>query len=336
LNGSSHPAAEKIPVLVLFAPTASGKTALSLSLFGQGSPYFFKGRGEIISADSMQVYRKMNVGTAKPDTFLCSQLPHHLIDICDPDEQFSAAAFVEQADRWCADIWSRGKLPVVAGGTGFYVRCFLLGLPQTPPSDPALRDKLRRRVDSGEAETLYRELMTHDPVSADRIHQNDVYRIIRALEVFYLTGRPLSSFELSSELRSGYRFCILVLGRSRTELYRRIDNRTEEMFRSGLVSEYNALVRAGYTASDPGMQAIGYRELAEAFPFGLEHPENHEKELGAVREKIKRASRRYAKKQYTFMKDIPGAVFCPLNEGETASATVIGNITDFCSSLHLT
>jgi tRNA dimethylallyltransferase len=337
LNSSNLSAGTpKIPVLVIFAPTASGKTVLSFSLFGQNSPFFFKGKAEIVNADSMQVYRGMDIGTAKPDAELQHEIPHHLIDICNPDEQFSVSSFVRKADACCAEIWRRGKLPVVMGGAGFYIRCFLTGLPEAPQGEPIIRRQLEKRAALEDSRILYKELIQCDPVSAVHIHPNDAYRIVRALEVFHSTGRPLSSFPLSRELRKNYNFCILVLGRSRRDLYERIDKRTDAMFEQGLIEEYNRLIHDGYRASDPGMRAIGYREFADTFPSGVDSSCLHDAQLDGIREQIKQNSRRYAKKQYTAMSGIPEASFCPLPEGLDFSETVSGKITAFYSAVYLT
>lgn len=284
-----------IPVVVIYAPTATGKTALILNLFGNGSPSFFNGKAELISADSMQVYRGMNIGTAKPTLDEQAKIPHHLIDICDIKEQFSVAEFVERSDKLCSQIFERGKIPVIAGGTGFYIRNFILGLPQTPESDPLIREKLKIRLESEGNEVLYSELQKYDPVSAKKIHVNDSYRLLRALEVFYTTGRPRSFFEMNSFHRTNYRFLILIPERNRDELYNRINLRVEQMFDDGLETEVRKLISEGAVASDPGMQAIGYREWFV------------NSDLEIIKEEIKKNSRRYAKKQYTYMKGISNA-----------------------------
>lgn len=286
----------KIPVIVIFAPTATGKTALTQTLFGSGSHSFFKDRAEIISADSMAVYKFMDIGTAKPDQALQNEIPHHMIDMVTPDVQFSVSEFVENADRFCKEIWGRGKIPVVAGGTGFYIRNFLLGLPETPESDPQIRNNLKAELDQYGLEYMYQKLATVDPESAQKINQNDAYRILRALEVFYLTGKPRSSFELSTKLRDQYDFFTIILERDRDALYSRIDLRVDQMFADGLESEVEFLTSKGYTKEMPGLQAIGYRE----FFMNLQS-------AGEIREKIKYDSHKYAKKQYVFMKGIPGA-----------------------------
>jgi tRNA dimethylallyltransferase len=290
-----------IPALILFGPTASGKTEFLESLFaGPGAPF----AGEVVSADSMQVYRGMDIGTAKPGPELLARLPHHLIDIRNPDEQFNAGEFVRLADEACINISGRGKLPVISGGTGFYLRNFVLGLPETPPSDPQIRQALNEELKAKGIEPLAGELARCDPVSAGRIHIHDEYRLLRALEVYRLTGRPLSSYAVSAAAgdRPHYRFLILGLRRPREEVYRRIDERCAGMFRQGLPSEAHRLFEAGYTPEDPGMRAIGYREFFTEGEGGawrfIEETE--------VETLVARNSRRYAKRQETFFASLPG------------------------------
>jgi tRNA dimethylallyltransferase len=289
-----------IPVILVFGPTASGKTSLALELFGG------TGSAEIVSADSMQVYRGMDIGTAKPDASCLSALPHHLIDIRNPDEQFCAGDFVRLADEACADIHSRGKVPVVLGGTAFYIKHFLYGLPVTPESDPETRNALISRMKAEGADVLHRELASVDPESAARIHVRDEYRILRALEVFAASGKPLSSFGLARSFRDGYRFLAFALERGREELNARIDARVDGMFDAGLAREVALLREAGFVASDPGMQAIGYREFFD--------PEAASLGEGAIRERIKIDSRKYAKRQETFIRPMRGIVHVPAGD----------------------
>lgn len=295
-----------LPVLVIFAPTACGKTALAEELFGQGSLFRFKGRAEVISADSQAVYKGLDIGTAKPSAVQRSEIPYHLIDVACPQEQFSLGNFMEAADRLCGEIWSRGKIPVVLGGTGFYIRNFLLGAPCTPESRSEIRSQIRQKLACAGAEALFAELEIVDPAYAEKISVHDEYRICRALEVFYSCGKPLSSFLLPSQLRSGYDFCTLVLSRPAQELCRRIDARVEQMFEQGLVQEVARLRRNGVTADCPAMKAIGYSEF---FISGLS--------LSQIKERIKTDSRRYAKKQRAFMRGIPGAVTVSADDKET-------------------
>ena len=290
------------PALILFGPTASGKTELLERLFA--GPRALR-RAEIVSADSVQVYRGLDIGSAKPPAAVLAALPHHLIDICRPDEQFNVGDFVRLADRACADIAGRGGLPVISGGAGFYLRNFVLGLPEAPPSDPLVRRALEAEFRERGAQALMEELAACDPVSAGRIHPNDGYRLRRALEVFRSSGRPLSSFASSGaapENRPRRPLLIFGLERPREEVYRRIDERCALMFRQGLPDEVRRLHEAGCGPGDPGMRAIGYREF-----FIEESPGQWriDGDTDRVRDLVARNSRRYAKRQSTFFASIP-------------------------------
>lgn len=299
--------AGSVPILILFGPTASGKTALAEKLFTGAHPLC---RAEIISADSMQVYRGMDIGTAKPDPELRKKLPHHLIDIRNPDEQFNAGDFVRLADKACFEIIGRSALPVLLGGTGFYLKNFIYGLPTAPPSDPALRAVLKAELDKKGPEALLERLAALDPVSAEKIHGNDSYRLLRALEVCVSSGLPLSSFAQETVKRPAFRFIIAGLQLPRKELYRRIDSRCEDMFRSGLAEEVEGLYNRGYTPRDPGLRAIGYREFFVEEGAGTSvNPGTSRwrlsRDIDGVKALVSRNSRRYAKRQETFFAPIP-------------------------------
>ena len=299
-----------IPVLVLFGPTASGKTSILQKLFNSSNSL----QAEIVSADSMQVYRGMDIGTAKPSAEEQKQLPHHLIDIRFPSQQFNVGDFVRLADTTCTQIASRGKLPVVSGGTGFYLKNFIMGLSEAPPSDMVIRERLKQELRENGAAALMEELTACDPISANRIHINDEYRLLRALEVYRSCGSPLSSFEVSAiEKRNNFRFIIIGLSRPREELYRRINLRCAEMFRQGLPAEVNSLFQAGYTPNDPGMRAIGYREFFVETEEGwrISHDQN------GVQALIAQNSRRYAKRQITFFAGIPDVKWVEFGSDDT-------------------
>jgi len=311
-------------VFILFGPTASGKTALLQRL---------DKNIEIISADSMQVYRGMDIGTAKPTAEERSKTPHHLIDIRNPDEQFNAGDFVRLAEDACRAALARGALPVVSGGTGFYIKNLVMGLSEAPPSDQALRLELKKELALRGAPSLMEELAKADPVSTARIHINDEYRLLRALEVFRLAGRPLSSYAspwnlppspkgevplryLPSESytdNSPFRFLLAGLRRSREELYRRINERTAAMFRDGLAAEVRRLYEAGFTPENPGLKAIGYREFFVRDPGGAWRLSEDFAGLEAL---VAQNSRRYAKRQITFFASIPGVKWIDC-EGDT-------------------
>ena len=261
----------------------------------------------MINADSMQVYRRMDIGTAKPSHSVLAHIPHHLIDVVDPCEQFNAGHFVHQADTCVTDICGRKKIPVLSGGTAFYLKNFIFGLPHAPPGSKRIRDKLTIMA-QGKGGHLYLldELKSVDPPTAARLNENDIYRIVRALEVYRLTGRALSSFEVPAIPRRQYSFLIILppwrqysfliigLRRDRNDLYDRINRRVEEMFAKGLVKEVKDLISSGYGPDDPGMRAIGYREF-----FRMQRGC---RTLADTSELIKRNSRRFAKRQIAFFK----------------------------------
>lgn len=309
---------KKIPVIVIFAPTATGKTALTLKLFGSGSHSLFKDKAEIISADSMAVYKYMNIGTAKPDKTVLSQIPHHLIDFLEPNFQFSVNEFVRRSDLLCTEIYSRGKIPAIVGGTGFYIRNFLLGLPKTPESNTEIRTQLKNELEKSGIDFMYEKLKLVDNESAQKINKNDAYRILRALEVFYLTGKPRSSFSLSEKLRENYDFFTVILERDRSDLYERIDMRIEQMFSQGLEQEVQSLIEKGFTKDDAGMKAIGYREFFEGFDSPAE-----------IKEKIKHDSHKYAKKQYVFMKGICNAKIYNIPKEVDYTEEIISDLKTF-------
>ena len=305
----------KIPVLVIFAPTASGKTALTRELFSpQGSHFILN--AEVISADSQAVYKEMDIGTAKPDKSLCIEIPHHLINLLNPDQQYNVSDFVDEADEACQQIYSRGRLPVVCGGTGFYIRNFLYGVAPTPISDEKLRNELKERIAREGNDALYEELKKIDSESAEKIHPNDAYRICRALEVYYLTGQKRSSFkpEGQGQLRSKYDFLFIVLEPQREVLYERIRQRVDMMFDAGLENEVRALIAKGYTKETPGMKAIGYSEWFES------------NNIEEIREAIKHHSCKYAKKQYTYIRDIPGSTVIDFSGSEEDFEKITGLI----------
>ena len=288
----------KIPVIVIFAPTASGKTALTKELFSEQGSHFIL-NAEVISADSQAVYKGMDIGTAKPEPELQKIIPHHLINILNPDQQYNVSDFLDQADKLCQDIYSRGKIPVICGGTGFYIRSFLYGIPKTPESDETVRNQLKERIQKEGNAVLYEELKKIDPQSAQKIHPNDSYRICRALEVYYLTGKPRTDFAITLELRPQYDFTFIVLEPPRELLYERINQRVDQMISQGLEQEVKSLLEQGYTKDSPGLKAIGYQEW-----FQYQNKEE-------VVNQIKHHTRKYAKKQYTYIRDIPNSIIIP-------------------------
>jgi tRNA dimethylallyltransferase len=305
-----------VPVFILFGPTASGKTSILLELFNLSSRL----QAEVVSADSMQVYRGMDIGTAKPSKDERNRLPHHLIDIREPSQQFNAGDFVRLADEACHQITERGKLPVISGGTGFYLKNFIMGLSEAPPSDKETRAVLKHELKEKGTAALMEELASGDPVSAKRIHINDEYRLLRALETLRFSSKPLSSFEASpARNNSRFRFLIIGISRPREELYLRINLRCAEMFRQGLADEVRALYEAGFTPNDPGLRAIGYREF---FIEEIDNPGHWRlsQDICGVQALVAQNSRRYAKRQITFFARLPGVKWIEGGESKKETA----------------
>ena len=295
---------EKIPVIAVVGPTATGKTALGIGLarrFG----------GEIVSCDSMQIYRGLPIGTAQPDQEELAQAPHHLVGFLDVGEPFSVSDYVNLAGRIITEIAGRGKLPILVGGTGLYARSLLRGFSfEESARDDSLREALFREAEERGPEALYRRLQEQDPVAAGEIHPHNVKRVIRALEYIQLSGEPFSrQAARSKEAQSPYRYCMLVLGfRDRQKLYQRIDRRVDRMLELGLLKEAEGFYRRCKEGRTPptAAQAIGYKEL---FPyFAGEVP------LEQAVEDIKRESRRYAKRQITWFAREENAVPLYLDE----------------------
>ena len=276
-------------VICICGPTASGKTGLAVALAKQYD-------AEVVSCDSMQIYRGMDVGTAKPTAAEMDGVPHHLIDVADPGEDFSVSRYVELADAAIRDIHSRGKIAIVCGGTGLYMDGLVKGEEYAPPSRDAQREYVESIAEKKGIEYVYGMLMDADPETAEKLHLSDRKRIIRAMEVFLITGMPLSWHNARSKERPP-KYEPLWIGlnfRDRTRLYARIDRRVDEMFAQGLEAEVRALLDRGIDPKTTAMQAIGYKETAEAL--------RGECTLAQAAEKIKQASRRYAKRQLTWFR----------------------------------
>ncbi|NJC87377.1 MAG: tRNA (adenosine(37)-N6)-dimethylallyltransferase MiaA [Desulfuromonas sp.] len=276
------------PLTVLCGPTAAGKTAAALAL----AEHFDL---EVVSADSRQVYRLMDVGTAKPSSEERARVPHHLLDVVWPDEPFDVARFVALATEAIDGILARGRLPLLVGGTGLYVRALTEGLAEAPGADPLLRRRLEAQAEAEGNAALHRRLAAVDPAAAGQLHPNDRVRIVRALEVFELTGRPLSSWQQAHGFRArNYRLLKIALSPPRSELYRRIDDRAAAMLQGGLVEEAERLLQAGYDPRLKALQTIGYREAIRL----LEGKVSRE----AALVELQQATRRYAKRQLTWFR----------------------------------
>lgn len=277
-------------LLVITGPTASGKTAL-------GVETALALNGEVVSADSMQIYRRMDIGTAKPTPEEQRGVRHHMLDVAEPTENFSAAKYAELAAACVEDIRSRGKLPIVVGGTGLYIDGLLRGTEYAAaPEDPMLRAGLEEEYDRIGGEAFRDKLRKTDPERAVRLAAGDRKRLVRAMEVFLLTGETITAHDERSR-RTKPRYTALKLAltfRERETLYERIDRRAAQMFERGLVEEVRSLLREGVPANSTAMQAIGYKETA-AYLRG-------ECSLAEAVETVQRKSRQYAKRQLTWLR----------------------------------
>jgi tRNA dimethylallyltransferase len=281
---------KKIPLLVLLGPTAVGKTALSVELAARLG-------GEIISGDSMQFYRYMDIGTAKirPCEMLAASgqlIPHHLLDIVNPDQTYTVADFQRDAAAKIREIAERGKLPMLVGGTGLYVQALADGydLAETASADEELRARLKQDYQALGGEQMHARLSAVDPVAAARISPNDAKRLLRALEVYELTGQPISTLGRAAD--SPYNVLFLGLNREREQLYRRIEQRVDIMLADGLEAECVYLLQAGFGADCKPMRGLGYRQMCQYLQGEIDYDE-------AVR-LVKRDTRRFAKRQLTW------------------------------------
>ena len=276
-------------LICIAGPTASGKTGLAVALAQALN-------GEVVSCDSMQIYRGMDVGTAKPTPEEMQGVPHHLLDVADPGEDFSVGRYVRLATEAITDIHSRGRTAIVAGGTGLYLDSLVKGEEFAPPSREGERKFLEDAAEQKGIEYVYDMLMEADPETAERLHLSDRKRIIRAMEVFLITGLPLSWHIAQSRQRPPrYRPAWLGLNfRDRAKLYARIDARVDQMLAQGLEQEVQRLLDAGVDPQTTAMQAIGYKELASAL--------RGECTIEEAASRIKQASRNYAKRQLTWFR----------------------------------
>ena len=295
-------------IIVVAGPTASGKSELAAWIANAFD-------GEIVNADSMQVYRGMNIGTAKPSRDTMSAIPHHLFDIVDPDEDFTAAEYVRRARLTVLDIHSRNRIPVIAGGTGLYIRALLSGLAESPGCDAALRKEYLQYALANGNESLHRLLCAVDPLAGARLHANNRVRVIRALEVFRLTGRSIVEFQ--QEHSFALKWCnYLKIGIQveRSELYRRVNLRVDSMISEGLVAEVQALLEAGYQPETKSLSAIGYREICSHLAGEIT--------LAEAVSLIKRNTRHYAKRQLTWFNNEADISWfgCPLEIDKVENA----------------
>jgi len=277
-------------IIIICGPTGIGKTTFAISVARRFN-------GEIIGADSMQIYKHMNIGTAKPEPEELSQIPHHLVDFLDPKDDFDAGQYVKAADKSIEDMTTRGKIPIITGGTGLYIKALLYGLFRSEPICEKTLSQLTRDLGEAGSLNLYQKLEKCDPKSAQKIHPNDSFRVIRALEVYQTTGQRISDRQKNHDFDDlRYNSMKIGLTMDREKLYDRINKRVDVMLNQGLLNEVTTLVENGYSFDLKPMQSIGYKHMG----MFIENKVSWEE---AVR-LLKRDTRRYAKRQFTwFRKD---------------------------------
>lgn len=280
--------ADKPKLIIITGPTAAGKSSLAIDM----ALHF---HGEIVNADSMQVYRGMDMGTAKPSIEERMGVPHHLLDIADPDENFNAAIYRSFAEPVLREIASRDKVCFVVGGTGLYIKALLGGLFKSPPTDYGLREKLYQEYEARGLDPLYEQLKALDPESALNIHPHDKTRIIRALEIIHLTGQPFSSLIRNHQFKErSFHPLKISLDVDREVLYDRINNRSLAMLQTGLIEETQRLLGMGYTADLKAMKSLGYRHVIRYL--------NNDWGFGELVRRLQTDTRRYAKRQLTWFR----------------------------------
>ena len=291
------------PIICIAGPTASGKTALAVELAKDLS-------GEVVSCDSMQVYKRMDIGTAKPTFEEMQGIPHHMIDVAEPDEDFSVSRYCCLASPIVDDIVARGKTAIIAGGTGLYMDSLIRGNTFAPFPSTGVREKLEAQADSEGMEFMLNWLRSVDPESAARLHLSDRKRIIRALEVYLETGQTITEHNRKTQ-QIPPKYTPLWLGldfADRAELYRRIDRRVDMMLEMGLISEIQGLLASGIPPRCTAMQAIGYKEFVAAL--------HGEETIAQAAEEVKKSSRHYAKRQLTWFRRNPKLHWLKRQTGE--------------------
>jgi tRNA dimethylallyltransferase len=299
-------------VLVILGPTCVGKTQVSLKLADIL-------KGEIVSFDSRQIYQRMDIGTAKPSKEEREKIPHHLIDMIPPDQNFSAADYGKRAREIITRIIEEGKQPIAVGGSGLYLNALIKGFFQGPPADQGIRERLKREAQTKGQDSLYDRLKRVDPQAAERIHPRDLVRIIRALEIYELTGKPISECQKNGHYES-YPVSFLKVGLTleRSNLYERINWRVMDMMEKGLLREVKGIIDSGYDRELKAFKTVGYRELISHL--------NGDIDLEDAVEEIKINTRRYAKRQLTWFKKDKEIVWL-----EVTDTNLVGKIVGFLS-----
>ena len=297
-------------IICIAGPTASGKTALAVALANAVN-------GEVVSCDSMQVYRRMDIGTAKPTQEEMQGIPHHMLDVAEPDEDFSVSRYCEMAAPIVDDILARGKTAIIAGGTGLYMDALIRGNSFAPYPSTGMREKLEAQADAEGMESMLKLLASIDPESAARLHLKDRKRIIRALEVYYETGETITAHNLKTQ-EIPPRYAPVWFGledADRAVLYKRIDSRVDKMLEQGLLQEIEELLNSGVPHKCTAMQAIGYKEFVDAL-----HGKCTIDEAAA---QVQQSSRRYAKRQLTWFRRNDAMHWLRREAGETTAEILI-------------
>ncbi len=280
----------RIPLVIIQGATAVGKSEFAIKIAEELD-------SSIISADSRQVYKYLNIGTAKPTIEDQNRIKHHLIDIIKPDEEYNAGTFSEDAYKLIKEITEQEKTPIICGGTGFYIKALLEGIFKAPQIPNEIRQSLRKAAEIKGTEFIYKKLKKIDPDSARRINDNDTNRILRALEIFETTGNTITQlWEEDTREQRKFQTINIMITEDRDILYDRINRRVDKMIDRGLLNEMKELINSGYKRTDPGMNTVGYKEL---FPFL-----DGEKELVDCIDKIKQNTRNFAKRQLTWYRKI--------------------------------
>lgn len=307
----------------LAGPTACGKSDVAIQLAERIRTHLGHA-AEIVSLDSMTLYRRMNIGTAKPTRDQCERVPHHLFDVLEPSQDFSVAEYLVAAEQVCQGIVARGNQPLFVGGTGLYLRSLLRGVFAGPPADDAIRARLEQEVERGGKEALFARLQQVDPPTAARLHQNDVRRVIRALEVCELTGQPMSSQHQEAPLPLSERpRHVYWLEPPRNWLYQRIDERVLTMMSAGWLEEVRGLMHEPLPLSLTASQALGYHELLEHLRGRLTVPE-------AITQ-IQTRTRQFAKRQHTWFRNLEECVAVPIS-GRDSSATIASQLINVAAN----
>ncbi len=296
-------------IIVICGPTGIGKTGFAIKLANMFS-------GEIVGADSMQIYKKMNIGTATPDIDEQKMAVHHLINIVEPDEDFDAGKYIKYADKAIVDILSRNKLPIVAGGTGLYIRALLYGLFKSRASDPEIINKLYKELEKSGSRALHDKLREIDSALAEKLHPNDSFRVINALEVYESTGtiksEQLRNHEFKKERYHSIKFALYM---DREKLYDRINKRVDIMLDQGFLGEVKSLLNMGYEKDLKSMGAIGYKHICDYF----EHIHDYKETVRL----LKRDTRRFAKRQFTWFRKEKDIIWIQPHEIDKASRLIV-------------